>query len=182
MRLKAGLVLSLVAGAASAQPVTPVPTEMFIARASICAPGPQTGAIAARAVEWGWTELPRKDALKLQLIPDKSALVRAWRVGSEAAPAYLLVQTPDTPPSRRLTCEVLTAEPDSAAVQALLGQKGFGEPLGEPRLRGALPTGGRYLEWAAPEGSPWRLITLSVPAPPKKGAPLTRIGFSGVER
>lgn len=182
MRVMAGLVMALVAGAAAAQPAAPGPTEMFLARASICAPGPQTEAIAARAVEWGWTELSRRDALKLQLIDDRSAQVRGWRVGSEAAPAYLLVQTPETPTPRRLTCEVLTAEPDTAAVQALLVQQGFGEPLGQPRLQGALPTGGRYAEWGAPEGSPWRLITLSVPTPPRKGPALTRIGFSGVER
>jgi hypothetical protein len=153
-----------------------------VARASICAPGPDFAALAARAPEWGWTALPRKDALKLQAIPDKKALIQGWTVTDGfGAPVYLLVETSETPRPRRLTCELVFQEPDSAGVLATLSRQGFGETgLGAPRLVGPLPAGGRFTEWA-PQDSAWRLITYSVPNPPKKGPTLSRIRFSGVE-
>lgn len=180
--IAAGLALAFAAGAAAAQGDPRPSVDHVMGQASICAAAPNAAAIAARAAEWGWRETPRKDALRMQAVPDKTALIRGWFVGSAEAPTYLLVETPNTPLPRRLTCEVVFQTADPLAVEAAMGERGFGAPLGAPTLTGPFPAGGRFSEWQAPPETGWRLITLSLPARPRKGPPLNRIRFSGVER
>lgn len=161
--------------------------QIILARASICSPAGEAGspnfdAIAARAPEWGWTELTRREALRLQAVPDNKAVVSGWKVGPPEAPSYLLIQAPATFNPRALTCELMFEEPDSASVQSLLSTQNSGEPLGAPTLEGPLPQGGRFVEWTAPEAGGWKRITYLVPLPPRKGPTLSRIRYSGVER
>lgn len=183
--LLAAFLVGLIATAAASQPLAPDGVDVVLARAAVCAPPddarPDFDAIAARVAELGWPELSRREALRLQAIPDKKAVVRAWRAGAQALPSYLLVQTSPTPRPRQLICEAIFEGPDSAAVQSRMADGAFGERLGPPTLQGPLPQGGRFVEWAAPADSGWRRVNYSVPVPPKKGSWLHRIRFTGVE-
>jgi hypothetical protein len=184
MRLVVLLLLAL-AAPASAQPMSATPADVLLDQAAICTPGPGMVEIGLRAAGRGWTELKRGEALKLQATADRGAQIQGWTVPMMSGPpVYLLTEAPAAWSPRRISCELVVADADRAGLAAALEARDFfgtGIPLGPPRLSGAWGQGGTYVEWAAPEGSPWRTISLVSQPPPRRGLALTRIRFSGVE-